>query len=329
MADQKSQQARRVLITGATGFIGTQLVQQIVEQHPQWHLVATDVRPSAEVEELANRFSLHDVRDQEALVSLLREEQVDTLVHLASIVVPPPGMSRETLYEIDVVGTRKVLDAAQQAGVEQFVVTTSGAAYGYHADNPEWLSESDPLRGNESFAYSAHKRMVEEMLADYRQQHPSLKQLVLRPGTVLGATANNQITNLFEQKRIIGVAGCRSPFVFIWDQDLVKIIVQGIQQRSAGIYNVAGDGALSMAQLAIRLGKPYLPLPSWLIRGALSVLKPLGLNQYGPEQVKFISYRPVLDNQRLKAEFGYTPRYTSEQAFDAYLECREKRQEVS
>ncbi|RRJ83461.1 NAD-dependent epimerase/dehydratase family protein [Aestuariirhabdus litorea] len=321
--------APRVLITGATGFIGTQLVQWLSDRQPGWHLVATDVRPSPAVAEMADRFERLDVRDQSALCALLQEERIDTLVHLASIVVPPPGMGRDTQYEIDVVGTRCVLEAAVMAGVEQIVATTSGAAYGYHADNPEWLSESDPLRGNDSFAYSAHKRLVEELLAEYRQQQPQLRQLVLRPGTVLGATASNQITNLFEQRCIIGVAGCLSPFVFIWDQDLVQIIARGVEQRRAGIYNVAGDGALTMAQLAARLGKPYLPLPAWFIRGALSVLKPLGLNQYGPEQVKFISYRPVLDNRRLKAEFGYVPQYTSEQAFDAYLAARESRQEVA
>jgi len=66
-------------------------------------------------------------------------------------------------------------------------------------------------------------------------------------------------------------------------------------------------------------------LPAWLLRGALSVLKPLGLTQYGPEQLDFLRYRPVLLNTRLKSVFGYTPRYTSAQVFDIYREARQGR----
>jgi superfamily I DNA/RNA helicase len=48
----------------------------------------------------------------------------------------------------------------------------------------------------------------------------------------------------------------------------------------------------------------------------LAVLKKLHLTQYGPEQVDFLRYRPVLDNRRLKQEFGYVPRKTSSEVFD-------------
>ncbi|MCY1300116.1 hypothetical protein D9M70_496750 [compost metagenome] len=77
-----------------------------------------------------------------------------------------------------------------------------------------------------------------------------------------------------------------------------------------------------MAEIAGILGKPYRPLPAGLLRGALALLKPLGLTQYGPEQLDFLRYRPVLDNRRLKEEFGYRPRYSSREAFLAFLKAR-------
>ena len=82
-------------------------------------------------------------------------------------------------------------------GVERVVVSSSGAAYGYHADNPAWLTEDDPVRGTDTFPYSLHKRLVEEMLAGYRESAPQLEQVVLRIGTILGETVDNQITDLF------------------------------------------------------------------------------------------------------------------------------------
>ena len=81
----------------------------------------------------------------------------------------------------------------------------------------------------------------------------------------------------------------------------------------------AGGHALTIEEIAHRLGKRTLPIPEIVLRSALALLKPLRLTQYGPEQTKFLQYRPVLDNARLKSEFGYTPDLTSSDAFDAWL----------
>ena len=71
-----------------------------------------------------------------------------------------------------------------------------------------------------------------------------------------------------------------------------------------------------------------MTLPAWLLQAALALLKPLGLTQYGPEQVNFLRYRPVLDNRRLKEVFGYVPRKTSAEVFEFYLAARERRGEL-
>jgi UDP-glucose 4-epimerase len=264
-------------------------------------------------------YVVHDVRAP-GLAALLAARGIDTVVHLAAIVTPGAKSNRELEYAVDVLGTRNVLEACVASGVRQLVVTSSGAAYGYHADNPEWLTEDYPIRGNEAFAYSHHKRLVEEMLADYRRAQPQLRQVVLRVGTILGETTRNQITALFERPRLIAIRGARSPFVFVWDQDVVGSIEHAIRIDAAGIYNVAGDGALSIEQIAARLGKRCVHLPAGLLRGVLAVLRPLGLSQYGPEQVDFLRYRPVLANDRLKNGLGYTPRMTSAEVLDFY--CR-------
>ncbi len=259
-----------------------------------------------------------------ALAELIRKHHVDTVVHLASIVRAPKGAPEDLAYRVDVLGTRNVLGACVANGVKLLIVTSSGAAYGYHADNAPWLDEDDPIRGNDEFPYSKHKRLVEEMLARYRTKHPELGQLVLRPGTILGEGTTNQITDLFDKPVMLGVAGSDSPFVFIWDRDVVACIVAGVLERKTGLYNLAGDGAMTTRQLARRLGKPYLPIPAEVLSGALAVLKRLGLSQYGPEQVGFLRYRPVLANRRLKEGFGFTPTYTSRQVFDLWLDWKRR-----
>jgi UDP-glucose 4-epimerase len=314
--------APRVLVTGASGYLGGQLVADLARATDPARkpavIVATDVREVPAAKRLPGvEYRTCDIRSPEVASAML-EYAIDTVVHLAAIVTPGKKSNREFEYSVDVLGTKNVLEACVTADATKIIVTSSGAAYGFHPDNPAWITEAQPVRGNPEFAYSDHKRIVEEMLAEYRTKHPDLKQVVLRVGTILGETTSNQITALFEKPRLLAVKGSQSPFVFIWDRDVVGVIEHAIFSDKAGIFNVAGDGALTVPEIAKRLGKGCLVLPAWLLQGALFVLKGLGLSQYGPEQVNFLRYRPVLDNRRLKKEFGYVPRKTSSEAFEVW-----------
>jgi len=261
------------------------------------------------------------VRDA-SLAQALQLHRIDTVVHLASIVTPGRGSSRELEYSVDVLGSKNVLQACVAVGVRHLLVSSSGAAYGYHADNPDWISEDQALRGNESFAYAHHKRLVEEMLAEYRSHHPELRQTVFRIGTILGERVDNQITALFEKPRLLAIRGSASPFVFIWDEDVCAAFMQALRTGRAGLFNLAGDGALPLREIAARLGKPLLELPAGLLQVALAVGAKLGISRYGPEQLDFLRYRPVLLNRRLKEDLGFVPGKTSAQAFEAFVAAR-------
>lgn len=301
----------RVLITGGAGMVGRELAKAL----PPGETLVTDLARGTLPRQV--RFRKMDVTGSDP-DTLLGEERPDVVIHLASIVTPPPRMTRAEAYAVDVTGTRNVLDACIAHGVRRLVVTSSGAAYGYHADNPVPLTEDAPCRGNREFAYADHKRHVEEMLAQARQAHPKLEQVVLRVGTVLGAGVENQITALFRRKSLLAIQNCDSPFVFIWTRDLARIVERAATEGPPGIFNVAGDGWMTVHDLARALDKRVFALPAWLLKGALAAAYPLGLTRYGPEQVRFLQYRPVLANDRLKSEFGYTPELTSAEVFDLW-----------
>lgn len=310
---------KTILVTGSSGYLGS-LVLATLAQRSDLRVIGLDVRAPAQRLDGVT-YAVADIRAPE-VDCIVASHRPDVVVHLASIVTPGKNSNRAFEYDVDVNGTRNLLQACVAHGVRRIIVSSSGAAYGYHADNPEWLVETDPVRGNEAFAYSHHKRLVEEMLADYRQKYPALEQVVFRIGTILGPTVRNQITDLFEKPRLIAISGSDSPFVFIHDQDVVGAIMHGIDSKQTGIFNVAGDGKLSIHQIAAKLGKKCVVLPAWVLRSALWILKQLHLTQYGPEQLDFLRYRPVLLNTQLKTAFGYTPKRTSEQVFELYLNAR-------
>lgn len=301
----------RVLVTGAAGYLGRLLTARLVAEGVS--CLGTDLQVPAEA---ACRIERFDVRDPD-LALLLRHHRITHVVHLAAVL--EGGRDRRRDFDIDVNGTRNVVVSCVAAGVGHLTVASSGAAYGYHPDLPQWIDEGDPLRADAAFGYAYHKRLVEELLAEHRETHPALGQLVLRIGTVVGAGTDNLITALFRRRILLAIRGSDTPFVFAWDQDVVGAILHGIAGSHTGIFNVAGSGRMTIRQIARRLGKPVLPLPPGLLAAVLRLARLLRLGRYGPEQVDFIRYRPVLSNRRLQEEFGYRPVKTSAEAFEIWV----------
>lgn len=311
---------RNIFVTGAAGYIGRLTVAELVGREDVGTVVAYDIR-EAEVPESVVTVS-GDIASQE-IAPLLEQYAIDTVIHLASILKPPPDAPADLARRVDVIGTRRLLEACVAADVRRFVVTTSGAAYGYSPDNPRWMTEEAPARGHPAFEYSRNKSEVERLLAQFRVTHPELVQVLLRPGTVIGKATHSPVTEIFEGPVVPGILGTDAPFVFIWDKDMVAILVQAALGSQSGIYNVAGDGALTAKAIAKALGKPYVPVPAALLAAGLGVMKWFGKTVNGPETVDFLRYRPVLSNERLKKEFGYTP-ISSAAAFRIWLEGRDE-----
>ncbi len=307
----------RVLVTGGAGFLGSYVVAALVARPGVDLVVAGDVRPPEHpIEGVV--YDECDVTRPAGLVPLLERHGIDVVVHLAAIV--NPGRDHELEYRVDVEGSRNVLDACLATGVRRIVVSSSGAAYGYHPDSPPWLRETDPVRGNDEFPYAKHKRLVEEMLAEARRLHPELEQVVFRIGTILGPTVHNQITALWDGRRILAIRGSDSPFVFVWVDDVAGAMARAATDGPTGIYNVAGDGRMTVHDIARRLGKPTLTVRPGVLALALRSGRMLRLTVHGPEQVGFLRYRPVLANEALARDFGFVPSKTSAEAFDAYLD---------
>jgi len=313
----------RVLVTGGSGFLGSAVVAGLLAADAIERVVSADIRmPAADARLQDVSYERVDVTEASNLPSLLRHHRIDTVVHLASIVNPGKATTVDQEFAVDVAGSRAVFEACVEAGVSRIVVSSSGASYGYHHDNPEWITERTELRGNDDFPYSRHKRLVEEMLAELRESAPQLTQTVFRIGTILGPAVHNQITAMWDTRRVLTIAGSDSPFVFVWVDDVVAAMVRAATGGPAGTFNIAGDGKMTVGEIAHTLGKKQIVVPAWLLACILWVGHLLRLTPHGPEQVKFLRYRPVLDNSALKETFGFRPTLTSREAFVAFLDAK-------
>lgn len=313
---------QNILITGSGGYIGKLFLEKCVSNKDTLfkNILALDIKLPPVNERLAGvEYIQMDIRS-EKVADIIPEYKIDIVIHLAAIIAIAGQISRQTEYEVDVLGSSQLIDACVKHGVKRFITTSSGAAYGYWPSNVDnWLTEDMPMRGNYELPYSYHKWLIEEKLAHTRKSSPQLAQYIFRVGTILGATTSNPITDFLKKDKILCLSGYDSPFVAVWDMDLVEILFKATQDGVPGIYNVAGDGAIPTPKLAEMMGKPTQTLPAWLLKLAFKILRPLRLVPYGPESLKFIQYRPVLNNQKLKTTFAYTPQKTTKEVFEFWM----------
>ena len=144
--------------------------------------------PTARRAARSSTYRRGDVLDRDAVDGLV--EGADVVVHLAFMIMGGAEESRE----VNLDGSRNVFEAAAAAGAKRLVYTSSVAAYGFHRDNPQPLTEDVPARGSDSHYYSAQKAEVEALLAGHArgQLHAGLRLPALHRRGPGGAAADRQ-----------------------------------------------------------------------------------------------------------------------------------------
>jgi UDP-glucose 4-epimerase len=301
----------RILVTGARGLVGGRVVTALAAAGHT--VIASDLRVDGDwstgVSPVAADLLTAD------WPALLARHAVSHVVHLAAVVQTRAGFDAARVHAIEVGGTQRLYAASRETGVRQFCVASSGAAYGYAADLPPLIREDQPLRPHPDFPYAAHKTEIEHWLA---AQAGGPRICILRLCTVLAPGRASPVTALFERPRVLVLRGHASPFCFVHVDDVAAAFAGVIAAEAQGAYNVAGDGALPLREIARRLRRPVREVPPGLLRLALRLAHGLRLSAYTPGQVDFLAYRPVLDAGKLRRELGLQLRYDSEAAFSAW-----------
>jgi nucleoside-diphosphate-sugar epimerase len=262
-----------------------------------------------------------DVLDRRKVAHLV--EGADVVVHLAFMIMGSAKASRR----VNLDGSRHVFEAAVAAGAKRLIYASSVAAYGFHSDNPQPLTEDVPARGSSGHDYSAQKAEVEALLADSLYESAT-EAYIFRPCIVAGPDAPLLIDSLpYSQiserlpgpvlSLLDGVPILRPvlpdpgvPFQLVHHDDVATAIRAGVLGRGRpGVYNLAGIGQLSVAQLAHELGWYSIPLPELAVDAAAQMVARLG---FLPTQAQWIAaFREpvIMSTAKARKELRWRPRY--------------------
>jgi UDP-glucose 4-epimerase len=316
----------RVAVTGPTGQIGRAVVRELEREPKIARILGMARRPFDPASQAWRKveYRLGDVLDRAAVRALAAES--DVVVHLAYLI----RGSRRDSQRVNLTGSRNVFEAAVAAGrPRRLVYTSSVAAYGYRPDNPVPLTEEVPARGSAEHYYSAQKAACEAVLVEVTAGH-DLSVYVLRPCVVAGPEATLLLDSMpWRQaaqrlpaavtRAVSRVPGLRPvlpdpglAFQLVHHDDVataVRAAVVGAGPR--GAYNLAGDGEITVAELARALDGYPVPIPHALVDLAAVLVGRLPLRPTDLEWVHAVRYPMVVDTAKARRLLGWRPRYTT------------------
>ena len=272
-----------------------------------------DVRPPKNPEGF--RFFPVDVRSPE-VAKLLEENRVTTVAHLAWVFNPTHDPQME--YEVDVKGSRNILDCVQKTRTPYLLYLSSTTSYGPHADNPEIFDENYPRRGHHGYLYSKYKAEVDHQMLEFIQQHPEQDLCVIRAPIVLGPNTSNVVTQMTGLPVLIGVRGFDPPMQFLHELDLQKFLMWALHRKPKGVYNLTGHGTIRYSEIMKHLKKPSLWIPASVLYPALGMLWKMRVVPFPPSILDFIRYPWVASGEKFLQSYDFRPQYSSEEAFLAY-----------
>lgn len=328
-----------VAVTGPTGEIGKPLMSEL-ERRPEVETVLGMARrPFDPAEEGWEKVSYRrgDILDRGALAALF--DGADVAVHLAFAIFG----SREETHKVNLEGTRNVFEVAIKSGVKRLVYASSVAAYGFHLDNPQPLTEEVPARGSESFYYSAQKAELEALL-DELLLGSGVDAYVFRPCVVAGPRATMLIEQTVDAVRVgdpvpllrRGVEKLPlvkpilpdpgMPFQLVHHDDVARAMAAAIcGDGPPGVYNLAGEGEIGVADIARELGWRSFPLPVPAVNAGAAAARRLTFASSKLEWAIALDTPVLMDTAKARRDLDWQPEHDAAETLrETVVGAREK-----
>ena len=314
----------RIVVTGATGNVGTSLLDALERDERVDSVLGVARRPPAARDDGKTEWARADVTTDE-LAPLVRG--ADAVVHLAWAIQPSRDLAQLRRTNVD--GSARVFRAVADAGVPALVHASSVGAYS-PGPKDRFVDESWPSGGIPTSFYSRHKAEVERLLDRFEQEHPWVRSVRLRPALIFKRESAEEQRRLFAGPFLPSALVRRGLIPFVPDVPRLRFQVVhsydvGEAYRLAatgdahGAYNVAADPVVDPDALARLLHARKVPVPESVLRGATSLTWKLRLQPSPPGWIDLALQTPLLDASRARDELGWSPRFTGLQALEDVL----------
>jgi UDP-glucose 4-epimerase len=310
--------SRVVLITGVSRYLGGRLASVLSADSSIERLIGVDVVPPRQ-DVGRTEFVRADIRNP-IIAKVIASAQVDTVVHMSVIATPLGAGGRTAMKEINVIGTMQLLAACQKApSVRKLVVKSSTAVYGSSPQDPAMFTEDLEPNAMARSGYAKDSVEVEGYVRGFARRRPDVAVTTLRFANFVGPKVATALTSYFSLPVVPTVLGYDPRLQFVHERDGLEVLWRTTLGDHGGTFNIAGDGVMTLSQAVHRAGRPSVPLPQLAAPWIGQALRRLGLADFSAEQIRFLTYGRVVDTARMRDVLGFTPRYSTREAFDDFV----------
>ncbi len=306
---------RVVLVTGVADYWGARVAARLASESSV-HVIGIDVKEPPEANEGLD-FVQADVRNP-ALTDFLKAEGVQTVCHLQ---FSEHAERNEAVFDLNVIGTMKLFNACEQAGVNKVVFRSSTAVYGAHPDNSAFLSEETPLRGSFKYGYTRDWMEIEAFINGFRRESSQMAAIVLRFANIIGQEADTPMTRFLKQPSPTILLGFDPMIQMIHQDDVVEALAFAALNNVPDVCNIGAEDPMPLSRV-LRLARKipthiFHPIAYRTIETLRSTrIQPL---RFAPIEWDYLRYPWVADLGRMREELGFLPAYTAAEALREFV----------
>lgn len=317
--------AKIVALTGASSFLGRNLIGVLEEDPTVKRIVAIDLvaPPTAGPKTTLHQVDLTQPGAEARIAEIFGAEQVDTVVHLAFL--SSPAYAAAYAHELESVGTMRVVTACRSSRVHKLVQLSSTLLYGARATNPNFLTERHPLRARLDEPFFADKIAAEQEANRYAARSTGAVVTILRTAPILGPTVHNFLTRYLAQRVVPTMMGFDPLVQFLHEVDAIAAFKRAIERDVPGTFNVVGHGVLPLSTVVKLSARLALPIPHPVARTFVRATWFTQLGELPDALIDYLRFLCVADGERARRELGWEAAYTTREALDDFLSAQRLR----